>query len=358
MSEFINLTDWADEERSALEHTKVPFRKLFSQLCAQGRKESKPDKCLHCEKKTTAFCNSHTLPAFVLRNIAVEGKLFTNNRAIDSPLSDEERGINNSGTFHLICRQCDGEIFRDYENPENYDCAPTNRMMAQMAMKNHLRLIGKRTLERSIYSNLPELSLIANDQLELIELDLMEYTRGFRKAKKALAKEWGDEYHLCFFEQLDYVVPVAFQGQLNLLIGLEGEQINNVFNRSKDYKIHPLHAAIFPLKDKSVIILFIEKGNTRYRRFFKSFKKLSLDTQLAAINYAVFYISEDVYLSKEIHEQHLTNEYFRKAVGLTTIYASNTPGVDHTLVSDKFSFKDMELIPNFLTMRTPEQEKT
>lgn len=352
MSKFINFSDLADKERDEMGHHKIPFSKLRSRLSAQCRKESKPDNCFCCGRATTTFCNSHTLPAFVLKNIALNGKLYTTNRVMDVPVFDDESGINNTSTFHLICRECDSHVFSDYENPENYKLRPTGRMVAQMAMKNYLRQIGKRRFERSLYAIMQaEYNVDFSGQLDVIDLDLREYLRGFRLAQRALSKGWDDQYFLFFYEKLNYVVPVASQGQLTPLVGLVGEQINNVFNKSGKYKIQSLHVSIFPLENESVVMLFLEKDSNRYRPFRKAFECLTLEDKLAAINYLVFCLSEDVFLSKNLSDKHLDNEELRKVAGVSPVLASDTPEIDCKVIDNDFSFTKMHSIPNFLTMK-------
>ena len=358
MSKHVNFSDIADEERKAMERYKVEFNKLYSQISVQSRKESKPDNCLYCGCETTQFCNSHTIPAFVLRRIAEQGKLFTSGKIIDSPIITDERGVNNSSTFQIICRECDSKIFQDYENPDNYDSPPTDRMIAQIALKNHLRNIGKRQFERSLYAILREkYGTIIGDQQEVIELDLKDDMRGFRYAKKALKRSWGDEYYLFFYKKLDYVVPIAFQGKLNLLVGLNDEQINDVYNKSEKYKIQPLHAAIFPLENSSVIMLFIEKDGNRYRPFYKAFGKLSLNDQLAAINYMIFCLSEDVYLNKCLDDDYFKNDEFKRVAGQTSmLFPEGTADSYANTVKEDFSFSSMVKIKNFLAMNVDKSE--
>jgi hypothetical protein len=360
METFLNLSSKVDAERDTMEKIKIPFRKFYSQLSAQSRKDSKPDKCFYCEHETTTFCNSHSLPAFILKNIAVNGCQYTINKVIESPLIDDESGINNSSTFNLLCRDCDSKIFRDYETPENYRNPPTAVMLIQMAMKNYLRQIGKRRFERSLYSAMSNLAPVYEDRLRVIDLDLSENLRAFKKAKKSLINPRGDEYYMFFYEKLNYVVPIAFQGQLTPIIGLEGEQINNVFNKSNGYVIQPLHVSIFPLKDETVVMLFIEKNHNRYRQFYRALRKLPLEKKLAALNYMVFCLTEDVYLSKQLSEDYMKNEDFRRVVGLTSTHLSANPGVTEECIDNSFSFKKMDLIPNFLTFRAwaPKQETT
>ena len=361
MNELFNLSDLDDDERAAMNRQKIDYSKLLSKISTKSRRDSKSSKCLYCRRDTTKFCNSHTVPASFLKNIAVNGKIYTTNKIIDLPLLDKEKGVNNSGTFHVICRDCDSVIFQEYENPNNYEKEPTSKMIAQMAMKNHLRSIGKRRFEISLYNNIEaELSKdihsgrypVGNlDQVnEVNRLDLNEYMRGFRRAKRIIEKGWNDEYYVFYCEKLSYVVPIAFQGEVTLHFDFDGNIINNVYNKDKKYKIQTLHVSIFPLELVSVIILFIDKNDKRYRKFYKQFKKLKKGERLAAVNYIIFSLSEDVYMSKSVHDSYIDNEVFKKITGLTSINFSDSPGGDSELLKDSFDFSQMNSIPNLLLM--------
>lgn len=95
-----------------------------------------------------------------------------------------ETGINNTGTFHLICANCDSREFADYENPENYNDKPTQIMLSQIAQKSYLKEIYKQTknielhnLVRQIYN-----TKIGNLQ-ELAALDRSDYIKQYLYAK-------------------------------------------------------------------------------------------------------------------------------------------------------------------------------
>lgn len=70
---------------------------------------------MYCGKETTSFCNSHSIPVFCLRKIAVDGEALHTNKLVNSPLKDFSKVINKSGTFQPICRECDSKIFQEYE---------------------------------------------------------------------------------------------------------------------------------------------------------------------------------------------------------------------------------------------------
>ena len=60
------------------------------------------------------------------------GKVLTLNSLIDNPLLDDQKGVNDAGTFKIICRECDSSIFSDYENPNNYTAKPTQKCFLKL----------------------------------------------------------------------------------------------------------------------------------------------------------------------------------------------------------------------------------
>ena len=354
MNKLFNFSEINSAERALMEQRKVDFSKMQSKLASKSRKDSKPSKCLFCGQNTSKFCNSHSMPASFLRNIATDGKVYTTNKIIDLPLLDTEEGVNKSGTFQVICRSCDSEIFQEYENPSSYEAKPTDRMIAQIAMKNHLRNIGKRRYEISLNRNLKEISPVNNSyfnkMLEVESLDLNEYIRGFKRAKKVIEKGWKNEFYLFFYEKLSYVVPIAFQGEITLHFDLLGNIINDVYNKSKEYSMQTLHISIFPLESSSIIMLFIDKQSRRYRRFYRQFKKLELSQKLRIINLIIFSYAEDVFMNKSVHNVFLSDENLQKVAGLTSIQFCDGISNKSQVLKNSFDVAKMDEIPNFLAL--------
>ena len=250
---------------------KIEFRKQLGKLLNKSRQDAKGEECYYCGKKCSSFCNSHSIPSFFLRNIAIEGDVYSNNKLVNLPLLDDDKGVNKSGTFQLICRECDSKIFSDYENPDNYEDVPSAKMIAQIAMKNYLKSISKRKFEIALYNNMySSLGLsteIYNQKQAINNLDLQEYIEEFNRAKRIEKKGWENEYYLFYYQKLDYVVPVAFQSNVALLIDFEGATINDIYNTSPDYHIKAVHICVFPLEKSSVIMMFIDSKDKRYRPF-------------------------------------------------------------------------------------------
>lgn len=312
-----NLSDMAKLFKGDMERDLVEFRKKFSQLSSEGRKIAKTGKCFYCNEPVKKYCNSHSIPASFLKNISQEGKLSTSFGVIDLVLLDDEVGVNKAGTFLFICRDCDSKIFKDYESKENYDGKINQKMLAQIAMKNYLKSTSKRYFELGLFESLgSDQGIDVSNINETKNIDVLENIRGFKRAKKVDLKCIQEEYHLFFNETLDYVVPMAFQHQVALAVDLENMVVNNLYSGDKNYKIQMLHISVFPMEEKSVVMMFIDKKDTRYRSFIKQFRALSLDEQLMYINYIIFCYSEEYYLSPLIGEDVLSDENLQKVAGI------------------------------------------
>ena len=99
----------------------IEVRKKVNKMLSEARKKAKPPKCILCGKEQSSFCNSHSVPQMCLRPIADRGKVLHASLAMgfDIGVVDLDGGVNKSGTFNYICRECDAKFFQDYENPDN-----------------------------------------------------------------------------------------------------------------------------------------------------------------------------------------------------------------------------------------------
>lgn len=108
---------------------------------------------------------------------------------------------------------------------------------------------------------------------------------------------------------------------------------------------------IFPLKNTSIVMIFVTKGNNRYGRFFKQLKKLnSLDEQLNVINYILFSYSEDYFLSATL-PQNVLVELVALSAKTPEFLALAPPSPEGILEAAKeiFNFRGRQNIPNLLS---------
>lgn len=352
-AEPLDLGGLPDEEKEVL-RTDFSYKRTINDLVSEGRAAAKGTSCYYCGKSTSSFCNSHSIPAFCLRNIATNGQVLTPNVMIDFPLLDTEKGVNKAGTFQIICRECDSSIFSDYENPENYTTLPTPTMIAQIALKNALRAIAKRKLEIEFfnagYKKFRKNKEFFDLKNGVNELDLAEYTSDFNRAKKAIEKKRTDDYRLCFFEILNYVAPIAFQGEIALVFDFDGNIINNVYNPTPEYKVKNIHLCVFPLETHTAIIMFVDSENNRYRKFVKQFNKFTLDDKLAALTFIMFTYSEDVFFSKGIQEI-VANDPALCAASRSSqdVYSSHYDVDPYEVIKPNYDLEKRRSIPNLLS---------
>ena len=306
---YLDLSDFPKIDEENRKDDIIKASKAINSLIKDSRATSKLTECYYCGKTCDGFCNSHTLPAFCLRNIAEKGKVFYLNSILDLPSLKNDKGVNESGTFHLICRECDSKIFQAYESPNNYDEIPTTKMLAQIDMKNNLKNISKRLIELEMYQLMGERIGMNEEWIDaksvVSKLDLAEFKDSFSNAKKRDIKPFSGDYYIGFYEKLPYVVPMAFQGTIALIFDLEGNVINNIYNPDPKYKIRNVSVCIFPLEESSVVMLFVDKDNSRYSKFFRQLRKLDLENQLSIINYIIFSYSEDYFLSPNLDKETL-----------------------------------------------------
>ena len=295
----------------------IEMRKLLGRHIKDAVAKSRHEKCMLCDKPG-GFCKSHTIPQFCLENIAWNGKLNSINTLIDSELLNKDSGVNNAATFHIICKQCDGKVFQDYEKGEAYDTVPSETALNQIVLKSSLRDIYKHETEIELFeagkqlekANHPLRSFITipiiNSQIHARTKDVEECYEIFRKAKDYLSssKSW---LRVVSYDKLNYTVPIAFQGMIALVTGVNGEVINDNFNHKRNYKIEYLHLAVFPLKEATAVMLFLDSANKRYTQFEKYMTDTTPEKRLEIINRIIMLYTEDYFLSKQLDKDTLEN---------------------------------------------------
>ena len=132
----------------------IKIRKDLSKIVSKAKQAMRPNKCILCGKSIEGCCNSHSVPQMILREIEKDGMIFCapkvmelgfNKLCKDIKFIEEEAGINKSGTFQFICRKCDSDFFKDYENIENLmndEICGSNKVLSEIATKNITRLLN------------------------------------------------------------------------------------------------------------------------------------------------------------------------------------------------------------------------
>lgn len=291
------------------------IRKIYSRIARKSRQEAKLNNCYICRKHVSSFCNSHSVPQFILRTIAEDSELLQSSAIAGIPVADDVKGINNSGVFHLICSECDASYFSEYESPELLDGHPSNTMLAQIALKNYLLQISKRLFEQALYANLQkEYHRFENlEDLQLIHKpDLRDYEFSFRRAKKIIEKGLKSGFRLVYWVRLPYVVPITSQSAIALYKDLNGNIVFNIYDLSPEISTKELHLCVFPLVNSSIVMLFYHRDDRIYCGFERQFMRLNDKEKLEYVNYLIFRYTESYFVAKSLHSFLVSNKNLRE----------------------------------------------
>lgn len=292
----------------------IELRKEYSRIISKSRQQAKKRECLWCGKKITRFCNSHSVPQCVLENIDLDGKLDYFNSMLNLPLLNEDKGIGEAGTFKLICSECDGRIFQDYEELSKLESQPTERMLEEIALKNVLMMLNKRYFEIELYHTLEKeykAPYPYGVKQEANDLDERDFWLDFLRIKAMLnsSEEGKSTYKMFFWKKLEYVIPIAFQGLVTLYGDLDGNLVTDTYNTSEDIIVKHMHLCMFPLVSGSVVFAFYHEDDIEYDSFAEQFSKLEEEEQLAILSYIVYGYCEDMFFAKKFpHRTWLINK--------------------------------------------------
>lgn len=301
----------------------VKENREISDMFRELRHSAKPQKCILCGKPQSSFCSSHSIPRLVIKNIAVNGMVKTF-QAITIPMSNNaEVGVAKAMTFQFICRECDSKCFVNYEN-ENafYSERIDNNVLAEIALKNHLFMRYKWSLDQQFTDYSCEHGMVAGGidvKRDQDRLTLRDNLYDIHVAQRVLKDCKATGFRIIWQELLDWKAPVCIQTEMNMREDLAGAVINDVFDFSEGNRTQSVHLCVFPLKEKTLILLFYHGGDMKYRKFEKQFRALEFDQKLCWINYLMFAYTEHVLLSTEIPNSYFKNKKLRRLCEENTV---------------------------------------
>jgi hypothetical protein len=97
-------------------------------------------------------------------------------------------------------------------------------------------------------------------------------------------------------------------------------------------------------------MMFIDKKDARYRQFMRQFKSLSLEDQLALINYMIFLYSEDFFLSVSLDEEIVNDEKLKSVSGSLGFGLIGSGGSAIDALKENYSLSGFKDIPSLLSL--------
>lgn len=292
----------------------IKTRKLSSALFKEANKNLKILCCPFCGQKSPVLCNSHSIPEFVLRNIAGE-EGYVNNiyNILDVCIQKEELGVGQAGCFKMICINCDSQVFQNYED-ENKLLYFNNekQILNEIALKNILRnmhgMMDQMSIFDLLYDKYGGEENIINANVCLHDLD--SYMTEMNQIIDNICDDKQSDYTIIYKNYLEYVTPIAFQGCFEMKFDCNGELIHLSHTDKEDY-LRLFHIAILPLSAKTLVLVFIRDKCKEYRKLINQFEKKNDQQKLDFINYIIFKCSDNFFISKRINKEIYTNDFKR-----------------------------------------------
>ena len=278
-------------------------------------------------KKITRFCNSHSVPQCILKNIDTDGKLDYFNSMLNIPFINSDKGINEAGTFKLLCRDCDGKIFQDYENLDALCNIPSESILEEIALKNVLMILNKRYIEIQLFNNMQSefnMPYPYEAKQKANSLDERDFWWDFIRIKEMMSfsGENKSKFKLFYWRKLDYIIPIAFQGLVTLYGDLAGKMVTDIYNTSKKLIVKHMHICMFPLEKSSVVFAFYHEDDKEYDNFANQFEKLNDEEKLTIMSYIVYEYCEDMLLAKKFpHRTWIINKLKETFIDSSEIWA-------------------------------------
>ncbi|MCR5024635.1 MAG: hypothetical protein K6A90_09930 [Lachnospiraceae bacterium] len=325
----------------------INARKKYSQLINKSKQQAKKKECLWCGKQITRFCNSHSVPQCILRNIDEAGKLDYFNSIVNLPLVNKDKGIAEAGTFKLVCPECDSRIFQDYEDIDKLNGNITERMLEEIALKNILMMLNKRYFEIELFKNMQKefnMPYPYDIKQEANALDERDFWLDYMRVRDMIrSEENNSKFKMFFYQKLDYVIPIAFQGIVTLYGDLEGNMVTDIYNKSEEIVANHMHICMFPLADSSVVFAFYHEDDTEYDAFVQQFELLSDEDKLKIISYIVYDYCEDMFFAKKFpHRTWFINKVRGTFLDTTEILAFSLEHAEYQKKQKMNALKNMD----------------
>lgn len=308
----------------------IAEQKIFKEIHKKAKELSKSSRCLICGKEASSMCNSHVVPAFILREISKDGHIAYGYSLFGEDAVYGTTGINNAHTFHLICKKCDNEFFKDYESPnkifnfDEFSIIEQQRILGNIAIKNHLSHIYSKAVAHNYYKI--ALNIKTDNFPSARKIDIFEHMQYIDKIKN-YDYESEVPFQIIFNKTLDGKLNIASQTLICLIYDLRKRKVFEQRDLSIDNKCEYLYLNIFPYENKTKIIFYIEKENIGHNQtFIEDFTNLSEEEKIHLLFILMILYSEQFYINPKLKEIMLKDKKICELYKATDLQNNNTKG--------------------------------
>lgn len=282
--------------------------KEISKIKKEANQYTKGTNCALCGKSCTSFCNSHTIPRFVIKNIAQNGKVYNpsmtmNNIDLTTRLKvfKSNPGIEETLTFDSICRECDNEVFSCVENEEVLEKEFDAKVLNLYALKILLHSQYAKTRDANLI-NVGGEKHNMSDIVNLISMpwvfDMIEATREIEDYKSAMKNNTYIKHKIIMDKIIDKKTNFCCTTELILPFSYNGKRINDLCGvDSYVTRLGGVYTLVLPMKsDKTRVVMYYRRKYSSYDAVREEFWKMDSEEQLQAIsNLLLIYTEEFVY---------------------------------------------------------------
>lgn len=360
MSDFIDFNQFLGNAPIKLsKQQNNDFQKLVNDARKKAKQDMPLSACLLCGCPQHN-CNSHSVPQRCLKNIAINGYVNYSASFIDIPNDalKEDKGINETGTFRLICRNCDSSFFQPYESFEKWEDSVPEKFLHEIAVKNYLKHYEKKFIESKFPKYVIEslnnpfmthfFTMIGGDNSTNDTLESQIVFQKFEECKRLEPINTSNYYEILYYKKLNYTVPYAFQYSINMITDFRKTLINNLLTQQDEIKLEDIHICVFPYSSNESIVLAFYNRDYNFTQLKKDFDLLDEDDKLGVINYIVFKYSEDFFISPLLKEKIKDNPNFTSVVTSSLMYPQDGSDPINAQLSE-FDLNKFKSFPNLLS---------
>lgn len=285
-----------------MENFDIENRKKYDAVYKRGQQQAKNDRCMICGKPCSSFCQSHTLPRMVLKNISQNGYLNTafwqygdkNNPEVLKP----KIGIKKAGVFYLICNECDNMVFKEYEDEKIFEKQFSDNILNLITLKTSLYMYYKYSIQEYVDNKI--LEGVKNKRI--IDLHNAEYKQAFKNdiddCMSYMSKmHKNPKYKVLFWKRVGYKIPIATQTCYGLRYNFKGDMV---------HENPTVYLLLCPFDRYSIICLYCKNdaeliNQIAFPNNVSWIKKLSLISNLLISNTEDYFASEK--LEKKLSEE-------------------------------------------------------
>lgn len=286
----------------------IDINKKMNKIKKEANQYTKGTKCVLCGKECTSFCNSHTIPRFVIKNISRDGKVYIPSMAIEDielelrlKIFQANPGIKETLIFESICRECDNNVFSCVENEEILEKEFDGKVLNLYALKIllHAEYIK---IKNANMVNVAGAKQNMSDIANLISMpwifDVFEATKEIEEYKSAMKNGTYIRHKVIVDKILNRKTNFCCTTEITLPFSYEGKIINDLCNEeSYATRFGGIYLLVLPMKSEQTrVVMYYRRKYSNYDTVKEEFAKMTSEEQLQAIsNILLIYTEEFVY---------------------------------------------------------------